>query len=292
MANIRDLRQRITSVGNIQKITRAMEMVATTKLRRFQESTVAAKPYTVEIEELVRGLSGAVASEPEAAGDAAPLFSAPNPDAPVGVLLIGSDRGLCGAYNANIQRALEDYLDGLRKEGRDFRLYVIGRKAMDHAKRMKYTVEGYFDTVNLESVDFGEAAAVSNALVSAFRMGQLSELKLGFTSFVSMVKYDPQVVTFLPIASADADGPASDAILEPGGPELLGRLVPRYLETRIYHALLESVTSEYASRRFAMKNATDAAGDMKKDITRLYNRARQAKITAEITEIVSGAEAL
>ena len=292
MANIRDLRQRITSVGNIQKITRAMEMVATTKLRRFQESTVAAKPYTVEIEELVRGLSGAVASEPEAAGDAAPLFSAPNPDAPVGVLLIGSDRGLCGAYNANIQRALEDYLDGLRKEGRDFRLYVIGRKAMDHAKRMKYTVEGYFDTVNLESVDFGEAAAVSNALVSAFRMGQLSELKLGFTSFVSMVKYDPQVVTFLPIAPEASDGPASDAILEPGGPELLGRLVPRYLETRIYHALLESVTSEYASRRFAMKNATDAAGDMKKDITRLYNRARQAKITAEITEIVSGAEAL
>ena len=292
MANIRDLRQRITSVGNIQKITRAMEMVATTKLRRFQESTVAAKPYTVEIEELVRGLSGAVASGPEAAGDAAPLFSAPNPDAPVGVLLIGSDRGLCGAYNANIQRAVEDYLDGLRAEGREFRLYVIGRKAMDHAKRMKYTVEGYFDTVNLESIDFSEAAAVSNALVSAFRMGQLSELKLAFTSFVSMVKYDPQVVTFLPIAPADSDGPASDAILEPGGPELLGRLVPRYLETRVYHALLESVTSEYASRRFAMKNATDAAGDMKKDITRLYNRARQAKITAEITEIVSGAEAL
>lgn len=292
MANIRDLRQRITSVGNIQKITRAMEMVATTKLRRFQEHTVAAKPYTLEIEELVRGLSGAVASEPESAGDAAPLFSAPNPDAPVGVLLIGSDRGLCGAYNASIQRALEEYLDGLRADGREFRLYVIGRKAMDHAKRMGHTVEGYFDTVNLEAIDFSEAAAVSNALVTAFRMGQLSELKLAFTSFVSMVKYDPQVVTFLPIAPADADGPASDAILEPGGPELLGRLVPRYLETRVYHALLESVTSEYASRRFAMKNATDAAGDMKKDITRLYNRARQAKITAEITEIVSGAEAL
>lgn len=292
MANIRDLRQRITSVGNIQKITRAMEMVATTKLRRFQEKTVSAKPYTLEIEELVRGLSGAVASEPEAAGDAAPLFSAPNPDAPVGVLLIGSDRGLCGAYNANIQRALEDYLDGLRAEGRPFCLYVIGRKAMDHARRMKYKVEGYFDTVNLESIDFGEAAAVSNALVSAFRAGQLSELKLAFTSFVSMARYDPSVASFLPIAAAESNGPASDAILEPGGPELLGRLVPRYLETRIFHALLESVTSEYASRRFAMKNATDAAGDMKKDITRVYNRARQAKITAEITEIVSGAEAL
>jgi F-type H+-transporting ATPase subunit gamma len=292
VANIRDLRQRITSVGNIQKITRAMEMVATTKLRRFQVSTVAAKPYTQEIEELVRGLSGAVASEPAAAGDAAPLFSAPNPDAPVGILLIGSNRGLCGAYNANIQRAVEDFLDGLRTDGRSFCLYVIGRKAMDHARRMKYKVEGYFDTVNLESINFGEAAAVSNALVTAFRAGQLSELKLAFTSFVSMAKYDPKVAAFLPIAAVESAGPASDAILEPGGPELLGRLVPRYLETRIFHALLESVTSEYASRRFAMKNATDAAGDMKKDITRVYNRARQAKITAEITEIVSGAEAL
>jgi len=292
VANIRDLRQRITSVGNIQKITRAMEMVATTKLRRFQEKTVSAKPYTQEIEELVRGLSGAVASEPAAAGDAAPLFSAPNPDAPVGILLIGSDRGLCGAYNANIQRAVEEHLDGLRAEGRSFCLYVIGRKGMDYARRMKYKVEGYFDTVNLESIDFGEAAAVSNALVSAFRDGQLSELKLAFTSFVSMARYTPSVSPFLPIAAAESDGPSSDAILEPGGPELLGRLVPRYLETRVFHALLESVTSEYASRRFAMKNATDAAGDMKKDITRVYNRARQAKITAEITEIVSGAEAL
>jgi F-type H+-transporting ATPase subunit gamma len=292
VANIRDLRQRITSVGNIQKITRAMEMVATTKLRRFQGKTVAAKPYTQEIEELVRGLSGAVASEPEAAGDAAPLFSASNPDAPVGILLIGSDRGLCGAYNSNIQRAVEVYLDEIRAEGRSFCLYVIGRKAMDYSKRMKHKVEGYFDTVNLESIDFGEAAAVSNALVSAFRAGQLSELKLAFTRFVSMAKYDPKVASFLPIAAAESDGPASDAILEPGGPELLGRLVPRYLETRVFHALLESVTSEYASRRFAMKNATDAAGDMKKDITRVYNRARQAKITAEITEIVSGAEAL
>lgn len=292
MANIRDLRQRITSVGNIQKITRAMEMVATTKLRRFQEHTVAAKPYTAEIEELVRGLSGAVASNPEAAGDAAPLFASSNPDAPVGILFIGSDRGLCGAYNASVQRELEEYLDTLRAAGREFQLYVIGRKAMDHMHRMKYTPAAYFDTLNLESISFGDAAAVSNALVSAFRMGQVSELKLAYTSFVSMVKYDPQVSHFLPIAPADQDGVGTDAILEPGGPELLGRLVPRYLETRVFHALLESVTSEYASRRFAMKNATDAAGDMKKEITRVYNRARQAKITAEITEIVSGAEAL
>jgi len=292
VANIRDLRLRITSVGNIQKITRAMEMVATTKLRRFQEHTVAAKPYSEEIEELVRGLSSAVASEPEAAGDAAPLFATGNPDAPVGILYIGSDRGLCGAYNSNLQRELDLYIEGLRAEGREFRIYAIGRKAIDHVGRMNYPLEAYFDSVNLESIKFGDAAAVSNALVTAFRSGHISEMKLASTTFRSMVKYDTNVSPFLPIAPAQSEGKSADAILEPGGPELLGRLVPRYLETRIFHALLESVTSEYASRRFAMKNATDAAGDMKKDITRLYNRARQAKITAEITEIVSGAEAL
>ena len=137
-----------------------------------------------------------------------------------------------------------------------------------------------------------DAASVSNMLVTAFREGQVSEIKLAFTSFVSMVRYKPQVAHFLPISAASEDAESSEAILEPGGPELLGRLVPRYLETCIFHALLESITSEYASRRFAMTNATDAAADMKKEITRDYNRARQAKITAEISEIVSGAEAL
>ncbi len=292
MANIRDLRQRITSIGNIQKITRAMEMVATTKLRRFQEHTVAAKPYTEEIENLVRGLSGAVMSDPEAAGDAGPLFSTIVSDAPVGILSVGSDRGLCGAYNANIQREVDAYIGELKSSGRDCKLYVIGRKAMDHATRVGHPVESYLEQLNLEQVNFMDAASVSHMLVTAFRNGELSELKLAFTSFISMVKYKPQVANFLPITPVSSGQKSGDPILEPGGPELLGRLVPRYLETCIFHALLESITSEYASRRFAMTNATDAAGDMKKDITRVYNRARQAKITAEISEIVSGAEAL
>jgi F-type H+-transporting ATPase subunit gamma len=292
VANIRDLRQRITSVGNIQKITRAMEMVATTKLRRFQGQTVAAKPYSEEIEELVRGLSGAVASEPEAAGDAATLFADGNPDAPVGVLVVGSDRGLCGAYNANIVREVAAYLEQLTADGKDYRLYVIGKKPLGYLKGSGLKVQAYLDQINLEKVHFNDAAAVSAMLVDAFRNGEVSEIKLAYTSFLSMVRYKPQVSHFLPIVPAAGSGPSSDAILEPSGPELLGRLVPRYLETSVFHALLESITSEYASRRFAMTNATDAASDMKKDITRVYNRARQAKITAEISEIVSGAEAL
>jgi len=288
MANIRDLRQRITSVGNIQKITRAMEMVATTKLRRFQGTAVAAGPYTEEVGALVRGLSGSVASDPEAAGDAASLFAAGDATQPVGILFVGSDRGLCGAYNANVQRRLDEQVRALDAP---VRLYVIGRKALAHAKRRGYEVAAYLDHIDLEKLTFGDAAAVSSMLVRAFRAGHLSSVALCTTKFRSMVRYEPIIEAFLPIVP-DAGAPAGDVLLEPGGPELLGRLVPRYLETGVYHALLEAVTSEYASRRFAMKNATDAAGDMKRDITRLYNRARQAKITSEITEIVSGAEAL
>lgn len=289
MANIRDLRQRITSVGNIQKITRAMEMVATTKLRRFQGVATAAGPYTHEVGELVRGMSGAVASDPEAAGAAAPLFMPGVADKPVGILFVGSDRGLCGAYNANVQRRLDEAVKEL--DGQAFKLFVIGRKALAHAKRRGYEVAAYLDHIDLEKLSFADAAGISMLLVKHFRNGNLSSVAVCSTKFISMARYNPIWKPFLPI-SPDGGTPVRDCILEPDGPQLLGSLVPRYLETGIYHALLEAVTSEYANRRFAMKNATDAAGDMKKDITRLYNRARQAKITSEISEIVGGAEAL
>lgn len=289
MANIRDLRLRITSVGNIQKITRAMEMVATTKLRRFQGRAVAAKPYSAELEALVRGLAAAVASDPEAAGDAASLFQPGPADAPLGILFIGSDRGLCGAYNANVQRKLDEFVGTL--EGKPFTLYVVGRKAMAHATRKDYPVAAYLEELDQERASFNDAANVAGMLVRDHREGKLSGAVLCSTLFRSAARYDPVIEPFLPIAPPQGSI-AAEPILDPSGPDVLGRLIPRYLETSVFHMLLEAVTSEYASRRFAMKNATDAAGDMKKEITRLYNRARQAKITQEITEIVSGAEAL
>lgn len=290
MPNIRDLRQRIKSVGNIQKITRAMEMVATTKLRRFQGRALAAKPYTGEVEKLVRGLGGAVATRPEAAGTAAVLFRPGAEHAPAGVLFVGSDRGLCGAYNSNVQRRLDAELRDL---GRPARLFVIGRKAMQHAGRRGYEVAAYLEDQPLEKLSFGDAAAISALLVKQFAAGQLGAVYLCYTNFVSMMRYEPRFTRFLPIeAPQEQSGGPEDLILEPGGPEVLGRLIPRYLETAVYHALLESITSEYASRRFAMKNATEAAGDMKHSLTRSYNKARQSKITSEILEIVAGAEAL
>ncbi len=289
MANIRDLRQRIRSVGNIQKITRAMEMVATTKLRRFQGRALAAKPYSERLEELVRALGGAVAGNPDAAGDSAPLFRMGPTDAPYGVLLISSDRGLCGAYNANAFRLLEEEY---RKHEGKIRLYVIGRKGVAYANRRKLPVAAYFEDLNPERMEFGTAAAVSAVMVKDFHAGKLSGLSILSTRFQSMVKYVAQSSPFLPIAPAEAEVQACEPLLEPSGPALISRLIPRYLETRVYHAILESVASEYASRRFAMKNATEAANDMKRALTRAYNRARQARITTEILEIVSGAEAL
>ncbi|KAA3610843.1 MAG: ATP synthase F1 subunit gamma [Planctomycetota bacterium] len=289
MANLRDLRQRISSIGNIQKITRAMEMVATTKLRRYQDRAVSAKPYTGEIEGLVRRLSGAVAGNPSAAGEAQRLFASVNPKAPQGVLFVGSDRGLCGAYNTNVQRLLDQELAELEGE---YHLYVIGRKAMQHAKRKGYPVAMYLEDLVLEKMNFSDAANISRLLVQEFLDGNASSIHLCFTRFASMVRFVPGFEGFLPIAPpADAEV-EEDTILEPDGASLLGRLIPRFLETVVYHSLLESVTSEYASRRMAMKNATDAAGEMKAEITRDYNKARQQKITSEILEIVSGAEAL
>jgi F-type H+-transporting ATPase subunit gamma len=288
VANLRDLRQRITSVGNIQKITGAMEMVATTKLRRFQDRAVASKPYSGEIEELVRRLSGAVQSNPRLAGEAASLFAAGNPSAPRAILFIGSDRGLCGAYNSNVQRFLDAQLGD--RNG-DHVFFVMGRKAMSHASRANYQVAAYLEEHVLEKATFADAAAISSALVKAFQNGEISGVDLCFTRFVSMMKYVPVLEPFLPIHSP-AEEANDDTLLEPGAPDVLGRLIPKYLETAVHHAMLESITSEYAARRFAMKNATEAAADMKKEINRAYNKARQQKITSEILEIVSGAEAL
>ncbi|MBC8368814.1 MAG: ATP synthase F1 subunit gamma [Planctomycetes bacterium] len=290
MATIRDLRDRIDSVGSIQKITRAMEMVATTKLRRFQGKTVAAKPYSERLNSLVAGLSGSIENDASAAGSAATLFAPGNSDAPVGVLFVGSDRGLCGAYNSNIQRKLDAELAAIDGE---YVLYVVGKKAMAHAARCDYPVAAYFEEFDLEKMTVADATSLASALVNDFRQGKVSSMNICSTLFVSAARYTQGFEQFLPIVTLGGDdSAANDAILEPTGPELLGELIPRYLENRFYQSFLEAITSEYASRRFAMKGATDAASDMKKDITRLYNRARQAKITQEISEIVSGAAAL
>ena len=259
-------------------------MVATTKLRKFQVKAEAAKPYAAEIEGLVRRLA-AGADESMADG----LFQAGPSDAPRAVLFVGSDRGLCGAYNSGVQRVLDAHLASI--DG-PCELFVLGRKAMAHTVRRGHTVRAYFEDYAPESASFQGSAGISASLVKEFRAGSFSAVDLCFTKFESMMRYVPLIQPFLPIVAPIEDAASSEPILEPSANKLLSKLLAKYLETAVHHALLQSVTSEYAARRVAMKNATEAAGDIKQEITRAFNRARQQKITSEILEIVSGAEAL
>ena len=261
-----------------------MEMVATTKLRKFQSKAESARPYTEEIEALVRRLA-AGADESMADG----LFRAGPADAPRAILFVGSDRGLCGAYNSGVQRVLDQHIASLDVP---CELFVLGRKAMTHATRRNHSVRAYFEGYPAEQASFQDAAGICASLVKEFRAGSFSAVDLCFTNFESMMRYVPTVQPFLPIVPPPEVDFSAEPILAPSAADLLGNLIPKYLETAVHHALLQSITSEYAARRVAMKNATEAAGDIKEDITRAFNRARQQKITSEILEIVSGAEAL
>ena len=288
MAGIKELRQRINSVGNIKQITRAMEMVATTKLRRFQDRAIASRPYAQEIEGLVGRLSAML-------GDAVedkPLFMPGTGDRSL-VLVVTSDRGLCGAYNAQIFRTLESWRKGQSSEV-DY--IVVGRKGASYMGSRDFSMLGVLEDPPLESISYRNAAITAGMLVKHFEGGQYQDVNILYTAFESMVKFVPRMVPFLPIsgqALAVEDGDAGgDVLLEPDGGTIFDNIVPRYLETRIYNSLLEALTSEYASRRVAMKNATDAATDMQSVLRGIYNRLRQEKITKELLDIVGGAEAV
>jgi F-type H+-transporting ATPase subunit gamma len=288
MASVKDLRVRIKSVGNIKQITRAMEMVATTKLRRFQDRAIASRPYAQEIAGLVGRLSNVLGDE--VAGR--PLFQK-GAGEKVLLLVVSSDRGLCGAYNSSIFRVLESW----RREHQDQQqvYWAYGRKAFQYMSARGFDIQSYMTEPTLESIDYRNAAITAGMLQNAFLTGEFSEVRVLYTAFESMAKYVATVVPFLPVdGSALQADDASDAdiILEPDAETIFDSLVPRYLETRMYNALLEALTSEYASRRFAMKAATDAATDMQKELQGIYNRKRQENITKELLDIVGGVEAL
>jgi F-type H+-transporting ATPase subunit gamma len=289
MAGIRELRGRIRSVGSIKQITRAMEMVATTKLRRFQDRAVASRPYAEEIGALVGHLAAVLGQEQI---EDRPLFREGAGSA-VGVLLVSSDRGLAGPYNANLFRALEEW----RRANPEVeeRYFVYGRKGYQYLHRRERPIERLFVEPGLETIDYRGAARTAHALTEAFLSGEYREIRVLSTAFESMARFVPRWIEFLPVrasALAGEDSGRGDVILEPGPAEIFDRLLPRYLETRIYNALIEALTSEYASRRVSMKNATDAAGDMQSALKTVYNRKRQEGITKDLLDIVGGAEAL
>ncbi len=264
-----------------------MEMVATTKLRRFQDRAIASRPYALEISQLLSRLAAA-ADE----GLEEQMAFRPGKGSAVAVLLVTSERGLCGAYNSNVYQALERWL--AKHPGVDARFFIYGRKGYQYAQKRGFKIERFFVEPPLEKVDYRLAKFTARAMSDAFASGAYREVVVLYSAFESMAKYVPTFTTLLPVQKSATTGSKDSAnvIMEPDVPTLIEKLVPRYLETRVYNALLESITSEYASRRMSMKNATDAATTMQSELKSVYNRKRQEGITKDLLDIVGAAEAL
>ena len=290
----KELRQRITGVTNIQKITRAMEMVATTKLRRLQQRAEGTRPYADSIVKL----SGHLASSTPLGSS--PLTEQRDEVRKYGLLVVGSDRGLCGPHNANLFRRASNYVDTRPNDALE--LYTLGRKTVQHYHRRLPIRFSYEDVV--EKLTYRRAREITHDLTDAFLNEdpeqRCDEIWIIYTRFLSVAKQTPVVEKLLPIdkdalGEGDGDGASealADVILEPSPEDLLRRLLPKSLEVRIFAAILDSLASEFAARRGAMKAATDAAGDMIQSLRRKYNRARQESITTELLDIIGGAEAL
>jgi F-type H+-transporting ATPase subunit gamma len=300
-ATLRELRGRIRSAGAIKKITKAQELIATSRIARAQARVEAARPYALEITKMLTNLAQ------ESALDH-PLLVAREEPKRAAVLVVSSDRGLCGAYNANVFRQSEELFALLRAEGKNPILYVVGRKALAYFSFRNWTITGSWTGFS-EKPAYANAEEIAATLVDAFLAGVddkgddpgpdgvlgVDELHIVFTEFKTMLsqtalplRIAPMVVEYV----EEDTGPHTLFSFEPDATALFETLLPRYVTTRIFAALLESAASESASRRRAMKSASDNADDLIKDLTLQANRERQAQITQEISEIVGGANAL
>ncbi|MBN3931537.1 F0F1 ATP synthase subunit gamma [Streptomyces verrucosisporus] len=294
-AQVRIYKRRIRSVSATKKITKAMEMISASRIVKAQRQVAASTPYA---EELTR----AVAAVATGSDTQHPLTTEAEKPARAAVLLVTSDRGLAGGYSANAIKAADRLAERLRAEGKEVDSYIIGRKGVAYYgfrdRKVAQSWTGFTDRPS-----YADAKAVSGPLIEAVRRdtaeGGVDELHIVFTEFVSMMTQNPVEKRMLPLSLDEVTRQAEKQErirplydFEPSAEEVLDALLPRYVESRIYNALLQSAASEHAARRRAMKSATDNAEDLIKSLTRLANQARQADITQEISEIVGGASAL
>lgn len=284
-ANLRDIRKRINSVRSTQQITKAMKMVAAAKLRRAQENILATRPYATKIYEMLNRLAA------RSSADIHPLLARRDPQR-LELILFTSDRGLCGAYNINLIQRAEKFLEEEKKKYAQIYFSFIGRKGRDYFRRRK--VPSHWEKVNFFGrVDYNMAAQIGQELIKAYTAKEVDMVCLLYSEFISPLQQRPVLKTILPIAQRLGEEElGADYIYEPSAAEILSRLLPLYIEVQIYQALLESLASEYGARMTAMENATKNAAEMIDKLTLFYNKVRQASITKELIEIVSGAEAL
>jgi F-type H+-transporting ATPase subunit gamma len=307
MAKPRELRRRIRSVQNTRKITKTMELVSTSKLKRAQDRVVGARPYAQALVEVIGDLYSPALAE------RFPLLRQPGGGGTRGVrrvalLLITSNRGLCGAFNANLIREARRRIEELQAQGAQAELHLVGKKGIGYFKFTRRPITS-------QRVDIGDrptgahAAELVEPLMAQFAAGTLDAVDLVFAKFNSAVSTPPTTLRILPVTPPGAEGgkvgmlqgvPSNRPtfqrsifyILKPSAEAILESLLPLYVRNQVYRALVETAAAEHGARRTAMKNATDAAGDMLDVLQRTFNRARQGQITQELAEIVGGAEAL
>jgi F-type H+-transporting ATPase subunit gamma len=293
MAKPRELKRRIRSVSNTRKITKTMELVSSSKLKRAQDRVVGARPYAQALAEVIGELYS-----PELA-ERFPLLRQPTHDVRrTALLLITSNRGLCGAFNANLIREARRRLEELEAQDAHTELHLVGKKGIGFFKFTKRNIAS-------QRVDIGDrptlehAAELAKPLMDRFAAGDLDAVDIVFARFKSAVSTPPATVRILPVTPPEqrrSGGQETKAavnyILKPSAEEILNELLPLYVQNQVYRALVETAAAEHGARRTAMKNATDAGNDMLTILQRTFNRARQAQITQELAEIVGGAEAL
>jgi len=287
MPSLRDIKRKITSVKKTQQITKAMKMVAAAKLRRAQDRVIAARPYSRKMLAVIANLAGRVERAQH------PLLAKREPKQ-VKLLVLTSDRGLCGAYNTNILRKAVETIRQFKSEGKEVKVNVVGRKGRDFfRKRGGYTLGKVWS--ELGAIDYEKAADVGRNIVDRFVAGETDEVYLLYNEFKSVMQQKVTLEKLLPVeppAEADPFMAAVDYLYEPSAELILGSILPKHIEVQVYRSMLESQASEMGARMTAMDSATRNAKDMIERLTLKFNKQRQAAITKEISEIGGGAEAL
>jgi F-type H+-transporting ATPase subunit gamma len=291
MANLRDIKSRITSTQSTRQITRTMEMVATAKIRKAQDRIESARPYALAMMEVLDNVARFVQ------GATHPLLEVHDRRERIVVIAVASDRGLCGAFNSNILRLAEGIIRDERAAGAETDVIAVGKKAVGYFRyRGVEPVASYRDMTDKPTI--ADARSMASHVISGYTSGEFDAVKIVFNRFKNVADQIPEVHDLLPLSQGVVDQETDrlkinpEYIFEPSADAVLERLLPTYIETLIYRALLESAASEQGARRKAMKSATDNASEMITTLTRSYNRARQGAITNEIAEIVGGAAAL
>jgi len=292
MASLKDLRNRIASVKATQKITKAMQMVAAAKLRRAQEAAEAARPYSQRMSAVLANITQAIGND----GDAPALMTGTGRDDVHLLVVCTAERGLCGGFNSQISRLAREHIRRLRANGKTVKIITVGKKGYDILRRdFSALIVDRIELREVKTIGFANADAIAKKVIAQFNQGEFDVCTLIYSEFKSVISQVPTALQIIPAAAPAAEAEAEASAIyeyEPEPGEILGDLIPRNISVQIFRALLENAAGEMGAKMSAMDNATRNAGDMINRLTITYNRQRQAQITKELIEIISGAEAL